>query len=226
MNTHADWDHVWGNAAVADRPIIAHTNALARLRAPEAAAWLREKSAVEERFGSVRLVEPSITFDDELALHGGDLTLRLIHTPGHTDDHIAVWIPEIGLCLAGDAAEEPIPEVTSSRPDDLVQMRESLQRLTQLRPEIVLPSHGETTDLAVLARNLDYFERLAHRVDEIPLDRLEEPSCPDLDYDQCVSATRPLSDGPREFSEMCHRKAVVATLARRRLDSSPGHGAR
>ena len=54
-----------------------------------------------------------------MSLHGGDLTLELLHTPGHTPDHVAVWIPEIKTCLAVDTVEHPIPEIWSQSPDDL-----------------------------------------------------------------------------------------------------------
>jgi hypothetical protein len=47
-----------------------------RLRSPEAAAVLRQKAAADDRFATVRLVEPTITFTDTLTLHGGDLTLQ------------------------------------------------------------------------------------------------------------------------------------------------------
>ena len=111
VNTHMDWDHFWGNAAVAGRaPILAHAAALERLRDGRAAAELRDKAAAEARFRDVRLVAPTATFAGDLVLHGGDLTLELMHTPGHAPDHLAVWIPEIRTCLAVDAAEDPIPE--------------------------------------------------------------------------------------------------------------------
>jgi glyoxylase-like metal-dependent hydrolase (beta-lactamase superfamily II) len=222
VNTHADWDHVWGNAAVEGRaPIIAHASAVDRLRSPQAAAVLRGKAAAEERFTDVRIVEPTVTFTDTLTLHGGDLTLRLIHTPGHTDDHIAVWIPELRLCIAGDAAEDPIPEVTSAHPDDLRRLRLSLRRIQGLQPLTVLPSHGETTDPQLLERNLDYFARIGDRVRALPSGQREPFEAPGLGFTECVDVTRPLTDGAREFYEMCHRKAVRATLDQEPVERLP-----
>lgn len=223
VNTHADWDHVWGNAAVGDRaPIIAHASAADRLRSSQATAVLREKAAAERRFADVRLVEPTVTFTDTLTLQGGDLTLRLLHTPGHTDDHIAVWIPELLLCLAGDAAEDPIPEVTSAHPDDLRQLCWSLRRLRGLKPSIVLPSHGETTDPLLLERNLGYFSFVADRVRDLRSIRREPLEAPELGFAECVDVTRPLTDGALAFYKMCHRKAVRATLDRASPDQEIG----
>ena len=220
VNTHADWDHVWGNAAVAGRaPIIAHEAALHRLRSPEAAATLKTKTVEETRFADVRLVEPTVTFSESLLLHGGDLTLELLPTPGHTPDHIAVWIPQLRLCLAGDAAEDPLPEVTNPIPTDLSALRESLQRMLELEPATVLPSHGDTTDPGLLTRNIEYFSALTTRVSTLSAQDLSRIDPPGLGFDECVRSGRALTDGMRTFYTACHEKAVRASVLAR-LDTA------
>jgi len=211
VNTHADWDHVWGNSAVVDRgPIIAHEAAVTRLRAAEASQTLQTKRAGSARFHEVELVEPTVTFRDSLEIHGGDLTLRLLHTPGHTDDHVAVWIPELRLCLAGDAAEDPIPEVTDPTPDNFRSLRESLRKLHDLAPAHVLPSHGETSSPDLLSRNLAYFDTVAERVGALPATDLPTDLPSGLAFADCVPAGRELTPGMLDFYRMCHRKAVHA----------------
>lgn len=223
INTHADWDHVWGNAAVAGlAPIIAHSSVLGRLRSTAARATLRTKAGQDDRFAAVTLIEPTIVLDDSLTLVGGDLTLELLHTPGHTDDHVAVWIPELRLCLAGDAAEDPLPEVTDPEtPGDLGRLRSSLRRLRDLRPLIVLPSHGETTGPELLDRNLAYFEALTARVRALPTAALTLAEPPGLEYATFLSTTRELPDAAALFYQACHRKAVRATILERLSDTSP-----
>jgi glyoxylase-like metal-dependent hydrolase (beta-lactamase superfamily II) len=214
VNTHADWDHVWGNSAVVGRgPIIAHEAAVTRLRSPEAAQTLETKRAGAARFGEVELVEPTVTFRDSLDLHGGDLTLRLLHTPGHTDDHVAVWIPELRLCLAGDAAEDPIPEVTDPTPDNLRLLRQSLRVLHDPRPVHVLPSHGETTSPDLLSRNLAYFATVTERVSALPAFDPAAELPGGLAFADCVPAGRELTPAMLDFYEMCHRKAIRAAAA-------------
>lgn len=97
VNSHMDWDHFWGNLALdGDVPIIAHSKAIERLSDPAVLQKLVEKRSQEKRFCEVEIITPTVTFSGErMALHGGDLTLELLHTPGHTPDHIAVWIPEV-----------------------------------------------------------------------------------------------------------------------------------
>ncbi|RFB84258.1 MBL fold metallo-hydrolase [Rhizobium leguminosarum bv. trifolii] len=166
INSHMDWDHFWGNAAIAGRaPIIAHTAALDRLRDPAAQQLLKDKMNQESRFHNVELVAPDITFSGAMVFNGGDLTLELIHTPGHTPDHIAVWIPELRTCLAVDAVEYPIPEVWSRTAGDLRLIRSSLQRIRDLDARLVIPAHGQTSSPSTVKANLAYFEALADRVD-------------------------------------------------------------
>ncbi|OWV91734.1 MBL fold metallo-hydrolase [Rhizobium sp. N122] len=166
INSHMVWDHFWGNAAIAGRaPIIAHTAALDRLRDPAAQQLLKDKMNQESRFQNVELIGPDITFSGAMVLNGGDLTLELIHTPGHTPDHIAVWIPELRICLAVDAVEYPIPEVWSRTAGDLRLIRSSLQRIRGLDARLIIPAHGQTSSPSTVKANLAYFEALADRVD-------------------------------------------------------------
>lgn len=165
VNSHMDWDHFWGNAAVAGAPIIAHETALKRLGGTEPGRVLAEMAAQEARFAGVRIIEPTITFaGPRMALHGGDLTLELLYTPGHTPDHVAVWIPELATCLAVDAVEDPIPEVWSAAPGDLHLLLRSLERIRDLGARQVLLAHGQSADPAVVERNLAYFRALVAAV--------------------------------------------------------------
>ncbi|ARM92386.1 metallo-beta-lactamase family hydrolase protein (plasmid) [Rhizobium sp. CIAT894] len=166
VNSHMDWDHFWGNAAVAGRaPIIAHAAALDRLRDPATQQVLKNKVREDSRFGDVELIAPDITFSGSMVLNGGNLTLELIHTPGHTPDHVAIWIPELRICLAVDAVEYPVPEVWSRSAEDLRLIRSSLERIRDLDARLVIPAHGQTSSPSTVMANLAYFDALAARVE-------------------------------------------------------------
>ncbi|MGO8022353.1 MBL fold metallo-hydrolase [Rhizobium leguminosarum] len=176
INSHMDWDHFWGNAAIAGRaPIIAHAAAIDRLRDPSAQEVLRDKVSQEPRFRNVDLIGPDITFSGSMTLNGGNLTLELIHAPGHTPDHIAVWIPQLRICLAVDAVEYPIPEVWSKNADDLRLIRSSLERIRDLNARLVIPAHGRTYSPSAVDDNLAYFQTLADRVDSLSKSQLADP---------------------------------------------------
>lgn len=162
VNTHADYDHAWGNQTFASRgvPIIGRRRSVPIFTQAGSLSFL-EKMQQEEPsiFGQISPTPPNILFDETLTIDGGDLTLELFATPGHTDDHCSVYIPEIRTLLAGDAAEFPFPMART--PDGLPAMRHSLSRLADLNAENVLYCHAPLgMGPQLLHENITYFERL------------------------------------------------------------------
>ena len=178
VNTHADFDHCWGNqifagpAALHPAPIIASRQCAEQFRSPEAKPFLEQMQAREpERFGEVQFAPPTVLFDERLTIDGGDLTLDLFATPGHSPDHISAYIPETGVLLAGDAAEAPYPSARSVA--SLPALRKSLppedgdcsvERMIALDPTHALYCHAPVTLGAPLLRyNQQYFDVLEQR---------------------------------------------------------------
>ncbi len=160
VNTHADYDHAWGNQVFAGELILGHIRCGERLRGDEfAASLVRMQAEMPGRFDEVVALAPDVLVDGPAAVHGGDLTLELVPTPGHSDDHLSLFIPELRVLLAGDAAEWPWPHVASAA--GLAAARASLERLVALDPELVLPCHGGIHDAGLLRQNLAYFAAVA-----------------------------------------------------------------
>jgi len=134
-----------------------------RLRSEAAQLKLAEMRASEPgRFGDVVLTPPSLLFEQQLAIDGGDLTLQLFATPGHKPDHIAIFIPEIRTLLPGDAAELPFPFVESAA--TLPAMRDSLGRMAALNAETALYCHAPVdSGPALLRQNMAYFDTIEQR---------------------------------------------------------------
>lgn len=166
INTHADYDHCWGNQLFAGpraehpAPIIGHQRTLAVFAGPVSEELLPQMQAQEpEIFQDVRLVPPTVTFSGRCAIHGGDLTLELLETPGHTEDHVAVYLPEINTLLAADGAELPYPVARHAY--DLPRMRNSLAQMAALSAETVLYCHAPVTmGPQLLIDNIAYFDHL------------------------------------------------------------------
>jgi glyoxylase-like metal-dependent hydrolase (beta-lactamase superfamily II) len=225
LNSHADYDHCWGNAVFASpggaqpAPIIAHRLAYERLTGSEDAGHLAGRQAENARFASVRLVPPTISFEGELRIDCGDLTLHLVPAPGHSPDQVVVWIPESRLLLAADAAEHPIPYVKD--PATIPQFRETLHDLLDLEPATVLPCHGGTTSPDLIHRNIAYFDALERRVraalaaGSVTAAQAEDPELPEL-------ITMPIAEpaaiagiepsAVTDFYRQSHRRAVRAML--------------
>ncbi len=75
----------------------------------------------------------------------GSETLRVIATPGHADDHIAVYMERAGVLLCGDLFTfEDIGTCDVTRPhtDSLRLMESSVLRCAALKPACIAPGHG------------------------------------------------------------------------------------
>jgi glyoxylase-like metal-dependent hydrolase (beta-lactamase superfamily II) len=207
LNTHADWDHVYGNSIFGGREqpglIVASEATAARLHSDEARAVLAHQQEQDARFSSVTLTPPHLTFPSTLTLDGGDLTLHLFPTPGHRADHVSVWIPEVRTLLAGDAAEYPWPCIGTY--SDLDAMRASLERMIELDPAFVLPCHGGTSSPDLTARNLAYLDRLATLV------KLGPAEAPALTYEAALAWLGTTPDAVPSFYRDFHQDAVEAT---------------
>ena len=169
INTHADYDHCWGNmvfggeTAVQFAPIIGSKLSVPLFHRPEAQETLKQFQEREpDIFNEVVFVPPTIRIDERLLIDGGDLTLELFPTPGHTVDHYALYIPEINTLLAADAAELPYPMARTV--DGLPAMRQSLAQLAALQADTVLYCHAPVTiGPQLLLDNKAYFDRLEEK---------------------------------------------------------------
>lgn len=162
VNTHADYDHCWGNQTFAARgvPIIGRHASVPIFSQSGSASFLEKMQEEEpEIFAGVRLTPPTVLFDETLVIDGGDLTLELFATPGHTVDHLSVYIPGCRTLLAADAAEFPFPMART--PEGLPAMRRSLSRLVALEAQTVLYCHAPLDMGApLIEENIAYFDRL------------------------------------------------------------------
>ena len=160
VNTHQHYDHAWGNAIFEPdgrypAPILAYHKSMDEL--PEARRKLEQKQT-DPRFSNVKIVAPTLTFSHRLTIHGGDLTLELIPAPGHCEDQVIVWIPEIKTLLAADALEFPFPY--AANPSDLPVLLNTMREMKTLGAEVILPCHGGIHGPDLIDRNLEYFARL------------------------------------------------------------------
>ncbi len=153
FNSHADWDHIWGNSVFCGRIIIAHASCRQRAMVEGPSDLVRY---AEHMHGRVQLVLPSVLFETRLDF--ADEQISFFHTPGHTRDSSSCFDAADGVLFAGDNVEWPVPYVSSP---DLEAYITTLESYLALGPRVVVPGHGEPQDLGLVAANLDYLRALS-----------------------------------------------------------------
>lgn len=164
VDSHADWDHCWGNnyfTASHTAPILAQDHCLTRMRSQEEQDGLQEYKQRYPLFHNVELTNPTLTFSQSFTIYDENLTIELFSAPGHHLDQIAAWILELHLLFAFDAAEWPLPLVENAQGVPL--MYATLEHFLMLKPQHVLCSHGKTTYANVIKSNFDYLKKIEQR---------------------------------------------------------------
>lgn len=158
INTHRHFDHVFGNQAFS-APVIASRRCRERfienLRsdwAPQRVhRWLQEAMLANipmldpEDFEELELVPPALSFQERLFLDLDSTRLELFPLVGaHSDDHIAVYLPDERLLFLGDALY--LREGPEGR---FTQLLELLDHLAELEVQTLVAGHeapyGRTT---------------------------------------------------------------------------------
>jgi hydroxyacylglutathione hydrolase len=142
VNTHWHSDHVGGNA------VLQAMGAGIAASVPDAQAIARRDPGCCQAEYLDQPVAP-YTIDQPLGdgqvLRLGDADWQVVSTPGHTPGHLALWQPQERLLIVGDALSDYDVGWVNIALDGLGAAGTalaSLHRLADLRPRVLLPSHG------------------------------------------------------------------------------------
>jgi cyclase len=178
--SHWHTDHVAGNAGFIDCPILSNT--------------LTRNTLIEKRKLLVAkdppinpVVMPTETFESEMVLEVGDITVTLMQFDIHSADGTILLLPHLGVMLAGDTLEDTVTYI--SEPENTARHIAELDRLAKLDFSRILPNHGDETVIAsggyppsLVTATRDYLARLLARLDDPDLDQqsLESFIAPEL----------------------------------------------
>jgi hydroxyacylglutathione hydrolase len=141
VTTHGHWDHTGDNAAVAE-----HTGASIAVH-PLDAHRLTDPQPLWAPFEIPPSV-PAVELAEGGEIRFGEIRLRVLHTPGHTEGSVCLYSADDGLLLSGDtlfAAGWGRVDLPGGSPEEMVA---SIGRLTELEDHVrVLPGHGATTTI-------------------------------------------------------------------------------
>jgi len=129
-----------------DRVLVTHGHADHASGAPViASAWPAAAFAkhpwpdVDARYG----VDWQPLADGDVVMVGGD-PLTVLHTPGHSPDHLVFWHEPSRTAFTGDLVVDGSSVMIDwSHGGNLEQYLAALERLRGLEPRLLLPSHGQ-----------------------------------------------------------------------------------
>lgn len=156
VNTHQHEDHVGGNAFLPHLPALAPAGALPTIhRAPTLPLYRRVP------FGQPRPAHAEPLGD---TVSTRSHTLRVIPTPGHAPDHVALLLPQEGWLFGGDIFLMERAKYVR-RVDDVAQWMESLRAILAYDFDLLFCAHaGYVPDArAAIKRKIAYWEEIGEK---------------------------------------------------------------
>jgi glyoxylase-like metal-dependent hydrolase (beta-lactamase superfamily II) len=163
INTHHHWDHTFGNQVFPDAAIWGHERCAEAMRLYGEAMRAQVKALAPDQadtLDAVVITPPTFTFATSATLTFGSTAIEMRYLGrGHTDNDIAISLPERNVLFAGDLIEEGAPpSFNDSYPID---WPDTVAALLPLAGGVVVPGHGATVDHAFVARQLDELQVIA-----------------------------------------------------------------
>ena len=141
--THSHWDHTAAAASLKEKlniPVYVHKLDEENLKKPgsDGLPLLIE----------VPPVEPDHFLEDGQEIKLGELTLKVIHTPGHTPGGVCFYLESENVLISGDTLFKGTIGNLSFPTSVPAKMWDSLKILSLLPPNTrVIPGHGEETTI-------------------------------------------------------------------------------
>ena len=198
INTHYHADHVYGNFLFPEAQIISHRlcrETLAEVTDAELHKIKTSTTGLED----VKLRIPTIVFDNEMGIHLGNRSLRLIHLPGHSPDGIGVYLDAERILFSGDAVM-PLPYF--ARGDHGI-LRRTLLRILELKPENIIQGHGDTLlrgeIITTLESQIDYMNCVEDIVRKAIKNKATIKTLESIGLDECGESPVPLDGLVRQL---------------------------
>lgn len=143
-------------------PVLAHVDAAAEFAHDAGQALASLKNYARENAEGTDPMGPTETFEDRREITMGDMRIEVLHLgPAHSPGDTQVWLPDLGMMIAGDIAfHERMPPIFEGTCTSCwIDTWENA--FVPLAPTYVIPGHGHPTNLAQVTRyTRDYLVHL------------------------------------------------------------------
>jgi len=203
INTHWHFDHADGNLAFgpAGTWLVSQANSRQKMTVANTVN-LGVAKYRQEAYPAEAL--PVITFDDRMSFHWNGEQVDLIHAgPAHTTGDAAVYFRGHNAVHMGDVFNNTgypfIDADSGGEIDGMIVFCKAV--LAELKPgAIVIPGHGEVTDIATLERYVVMLETVRGRVAKMIADGMSVEE---------VIAARPTADLDETFGDVANSLGFV-----------------
>lgn len=96
-----------------------------------------------------KVKNPGITFSDRLSLHPGELSIELLHMPGHTAGQCVVYLPEKRVLISGDCVFHK--EQVWFHDSEPFKWLKSLERIQEMDIDVIVPGHGQICEKSYIS---------------------------------------------------------------------------
>jgi rhodanese-related sulfurtransferase/glyoxylase-like metal-dependent hydrolase (beta-lactamase superfamily II) len=148
--------------------IIAHIEADKEIKHRGEDIYARTLRVQKEKIIGTKIVFPDLTFKEKMPILMGSTNIQLMHIgASHSPDDIQLWLPEQKLLISGDTAfnERMLPIFPHTNAAAWI---ETWDKIEALEPELIIPGHGEPTDLATITKfTKDYLVYMRTEVEKV-----------------------------------------------------------
>ena len=177
VNTHYHLDHSLGNSYFADKGAVIISHAKCRdAIAASGDEILKDPTMFglpEDFWEGTRTVSPSITFNQEMTIDLGGITVKLIHSgvASHSTGSIIVHVPEQDVLFTGDILFTDFHPYLGE--GDFAGWEKTLNTIRDMNVKNIIPGHGPLSsnkDIDDMKNYLSIFDKKATELSTVEKD--------------------------------------------------------
>ncbi len=155
LNTERHFDHIGGNEYFRERGVDVYGHTSIHRTDEEFRAEIsdfngeisnparRSRHESEIFYHGTRLANPNYRIAEDSRMNLGACEIDILLTPGHTPSNLSVYVPSDGVLFSGDCLVNGyLPNLDAGSVGDWLIWLNSLDRIAELAPSIVVPGHG------------------------------------------------------------------------------------